>query len=550
MSTTYDFDPTGTNLANRVVGEQHVVNSLDFREYNFVIPKLAPFFGENAVISFTDVNGVTRVLNEGVDFVFSHQFIQASKATAKPVFGSITFLNNATTGVVNVTYNTIGGIWTISETEIATIIAEALYNPRVTSWEQVVELPIMFPVIDHEWNTVDLIGASDVVASIEAVRDAVLASSGSPNSGHFTDTNNPHQTTKAQVGLGNVQNYPIATSTEALAGSSNATYMTPALVKLAIDSASNIPLQQHIQNTNNPHSTTKGQVGLGNVDNYATATVAQAQAGTATNLFVTPAGAKAVSDIVQQLLQQHVADQNNPHATTKDQIGFVNLRDYPIATQAEAEVGLSSERYMSPLRTRQAIDALAVTPLSSHVNNIANPHQTNKAQVGLGNVPNYGPASDSEAIALAATDKLITPITLGAALSKYNFGFPGLTVTTIAPALPAAYNGLRLARIDNTTIDLQTTHASLVYMACPSNINDDAAQSDFLYRYTDPLNPNGSRAQNGRYLKMPPAGYFQRPYDAAISGANPYKLQENQYAYATGSQNGPKSYPVYVWIWY
>ena len=102
MSTTYDFDPTGTNLANRVVGEQHVVNSLDFREYNFVIPKLAPFFGENAVISFTDVNGVTRVLNEGVDFVFSHQFIQASKATAKPVFGSITFLNNATTGVVNI----------------------------------------------------------------------------------------------------------------------------------------------------------------------------------------------------------------------------------------------------------------------------------------------------------------------------------------------------------------------------------------------------------------------------------------------------------------
>ncbi|GIP14405.1 hypothetical protein J40TS1_00470 [Paenibacillus montaniterrae] len=44
----------------------------------------------------------------------------------------------------------------------------------------------------------------------------------------------------------------------------------------------------HAANKSNPHAVTKAQVGLGNVDNYATATQAQAEAGTTTNAFMTP----------------------------------------------------------------------------------------------------------------------------------------------------------------------------------------------------------------------------------------------------------------------
>lgn len=44
---------------------------------------------------------------------------------------------------------------------------------------------------------------------------------------HLEDFNNPHQVTKAQVGLGNVQNYPIATQAEAISGTRNDRYMTP-----------------------------------------------------------------------------------------------------------------------------------------------------------------------------------------------------------------------------------------------------------------------------------------------------------------------------------
>ena len=45
---------------------------------------------------------------------------------------------------------------------------------------------------------------------------------------------------------------------------------------------------EHISDTQNPHSVTKAQVGLGNVPNYATATDAEALTGTATNKLITP----------------------------------------------------------------------------------------------------------------------------------------------------------------------------------------------------------------------------------------------------------------------
>lgn len=44
----------------------------------------------------------------------------------------------------------------------------------------------------------------------------------------------------------------------------------------------------HTSMTNNPHNVTKGYVGLGNVDNYMTSSQSEAQAGTASNKFMTP----------------------------------------------------------------------------------------------------------------------------------------------------------------------------------------------------------------------------------------------------------------------
>ena len=59
-------------------------------------------------------------------------------------------------------------------------------------------------------------------------------------------------------------------------------------------------LDSHTENISNPHKVTKTQIGLGNVDNYSTATQAEAEAGTATNKFMTPSLVfKAIAKWVQ-----------------------------------------------------------------------------------------------------------------------------------------------------------------------------------------------------------------------------------------------------------
>lgn len=77
-------------------------------------------------------------------------------------------------------------------------------------------------------------------------------------SGHKNDKDNPHQVTKAQVGLGNVDNTsdmdkPISKAVQtALAGIVN-------------------DLDDHKNDTDNPHKVNKNQIGLGNVDNTSDA---------------------------------------------------------------------------------------------------------------------------------------------------------------------------------------------------------------------------------------------------------------------------------------
>jgi len=82
-------------------------------------------------------------------------------------------------------------------------------------------------------------------------------------SSHELDTNNPHDVTKTQIGLSNVDNTsdldkPIST-------------LTQTALNLKAD---DLALTTHTTNTSNPHGVTKAQVGLDNVVNVDTTTTA------------------------------------------------------------------------------------------------------------------------------------------------------------------------------------------------------------------------------------------------------------------------------------
>lgn len=409
-ATSYPFDPSGTSAANRITNEQHVITSQNYRDYHYVVPKFAPFFENNISIRLQYPNGNIRNLVLGVDYYFSNQFLDASRACSKPIYGSISFLDTDTAGILSLSYNTVGGMWTLPTTEITRILAEELRNPRSTTWEQITYLPIRFPVIDHEWDLVDMVGVSKVVESIDAIRAAILAGNGGGLTEHINNYSNAHNVTKLQVGLGNVSDYSIASTLQAQDGVSNGFYMTPLRTKDAITSIAGGLVSAHSGRTDNPHGTTKAQVGLGNVGDYALATPAQAAAGAIDNAYMSPLKtAQAIAALIGNSYGLHVASVLNPHAVTKDQVGLFNLQNYAVASAEEARTGTLNDRYMTPLRTTQLVSEFVTTTLGGHETRLDNPHAVTKLQVGLGDVENFGIASIVQAQIGSSNTTYMTP---------------------------------------------------------------------------------------------------------------------------------------------
>ena len=146
---------------------------------------------------------------------------------------------------------------------------------------------------------------------------------------HVTSKENPHGVTKDQVGLSNVPNvstnnqtptYEVASSNAALVSGEKLNVAFGKIAK-AINS-----LISHLANVGNPHGVTKAQVGLGNVDNtsdanksvkYATSSGSATNDGSGNEIATTYAKASTVSG--------HTGNTSNPHKVTKSQVGLGNV---------------------------------------------------------------------------------------------------------------------------------------------------------------------------------------------------------------------------------
>ncbi len=109
---------------------------------------------------------------------------------------------------------------------------------------------------------------------------------------HLLNYDNPHKVSPAQVGLGNIGNYPptYISDVQAVAAGGNppVAYITYNILSLAAGALSTSltttqiqSLIDHLTNYNNPHSVNASQIGLGNVANLSPVTAADITAVTA-----------------------------------------------------------------------------------------------------------------------------------------------------------------------------------------------------------------------------------------------------------------------------
>ena len=269
---TWELDPYGTNPANDIKAERKVLSSTQDGTFMFLIPKAAPFYAETLVIKHV-ASG--RTLVKGVDWEPGYRFELVSKRTYKPVYGAICILDRTLTGTFEYNYHTLGGEYTLDEQSLLTLLSNALTDPRVTTWEKITDVPWYFTPIQHLFNVVDMVGGKELADAINRVADKILSAAERlyPSINvHIQDKANPHNTTKAQVGLGNVSNFSICTEQEALEGVRLDRYISPGHVSKMIAKLNSTSVAGHVSDKENPHGVNKIQVGLGNVDNFTTAT--------------------------------------------------------------------------------------------------------------------------------------------------------------------------------------------------------------------------------------------------------------------------------------
>ena len=190
---------------------------------------------------------------------------------------------------------------------------------------------------------------NNLTGSTENVQNA-LGSIRSDVSAHILDKTNPHSVTKTQVGLGNVDN-----TADMAKPISTAT-------QNALDTISNT-LNAHKEDTSNPHSVTKAQVGLGNADNTADL-----------DKPISTATQKALDTITSDFAA-HKTDTSNPHKVTKAQVGLGSVDN-----TSDVDKPISAA-------TQSALDELTDS-IDTHKADKTNPHEVTKAQVGLSKADN------------------------------------------------------------------------------------------------------------------------------------------------------------------
>lgn len=175
MPFAYAYDPLGTSGANQIVNEHQVVTPpIALDQANFIVPHMAPFFRTGLVIR-TGPLLTDPALVEGTDYLLTHAFVEATSFLGLPIYGSITFIDTEYTGDVYLTYQTLGGPYTLADTSIVTVLTRSKYIINVVKWAQIVGLPAAFPPLPHPHDSADLTGVSALITAFNEMTAAILS---------------------------------------------------------------------------------------------------------------------------------------------------------------------------------------------------------------------------------------------------------------------------------------------------------------------------------------------------------------------------------------
>jgi hypothetical protein len=216
---TYPYDETGTASTNLVTGELHTLTEVNSAPYRILIPTFAPFYLHNLALWHVSILGERTLLREGVEYHAALPYMAAQRSLGKPIYGGLAFITELAQGTIETQYQTVGGPWCADAQSVYNTLLTTAYNNRLVWWDQITNVQQLFPPTEHRNDATDIAGHETLLAKIEGIIQAILTrQDNAPASyvAHLLAKGNIHDLTPTDLGLGQVQNLPMATDQEVM----------------------------------------------------------------------------------------------------------------------------------------------------------------------------------------------------------------------------------------------------------------------------------------------------------------------------------------------
>lgn len=201
-----------------------------------IVPDFGAFFTEG--FELRDSTG--KALDRHKDFELTYHYELFSELSGQGVCALVVITNPQATSPFSITYHAVGGNFSLSVKELADVIAYIDSDTqKKIKWDDIIDKPTAYVPAEHfneYWQLIGLDTTVDelnrLVESIRLGRDGILGDNTdfwqsyveqakqkldeyiAAVMRHVTDKSNPHNTTKAQVGLSQINNWSFATVVE------------------------------------------------------------------------------------------------------------------------------------------------------------------------------------------------------------------------------------------------------------------------------------------------------------------------------------------------
>lgn len=254
MSSTvfaYPLDPTGHHPANRVEGEIH---SLAPKRVRAIVPRYGPYYTASLVV-YDHETGLA--LQRQTQYRCAELLQDATINYGQELCALILIVDPSVSATVRIDYQVLGGLYQNDVTVLSNLYEAVMSDNRPVDWQNVEDKPIAYPPTLHRHVLSDVYGWEPIVSALERVRSAIVlgnipafealidwvddklaahqrhydqlqAGTARAVGFHVLDHDNPHGVTKAQLGLGAVENLSVVTLAEVVHGTPVNKYLTHA----------------------------------------------------------------------------------------------------------------------------------------------------------------------------------------------------------------------------------------------------------------------------------------------------------------------------------